>query len=232
MKFQFEDEVSRFRLACFLLLLMIAPTTVEPARAHCPQVVWEDEFSGAPNRIAFDLVEPRFSDAGLQPATTYYYRVTAVDASGVESEPGPEASATTSSQTGRRLPDIIPGSDPPFRSIAATECVSDKVHVDSIVVSAPAVQAGGASLLAEIRRKDNCGNSAPHAGLQVNVSGRGPHVIWTSSDADGLAALSIQSVPQSEAEALTFCVDQVSHRELKYNSKSNRGTCELLRVRR
>ena len=49
----------------------------------------------ATNQVASGLTASQFSDTGLASGTTYYYRVTASDASGNESDSSTEASATT-----------------------------------------------------------------------------------------------------------------------------------------
>ena len=51
----------------------------------------------ASKRVASNVAASQYSDAGLSPSTPFYYRVTAVDLSGNESEASSEASATTAS---------------------------------------------------------------------------------------------------------------------------------------
>ena len=52
-------------------------------------------FTPGPDTFMAETTVSSYSDTGLNASTTYYYRVTAVDMSGNESEPSAEASATT-----------------------------------------------------------------------------------------------------------------------------------------
>jgi fibronectin type 3 domain-containing protein len=53
----------------------------------------------APDLSSYELIASpttnTYSDKGLMPSTTYYYRVTAVDKAGNEGNPSDEASGTT-----------------------------------------------------------------------------------------------------------------------------------------
>ena len=64
---------------------------------------------GPANRIASGVGVSQFTDNNLAPATTFFYRVTAVDTSGNESDPSAQTDATT--QTAPAIQTLMPVAD-------------------------------------------------------------------------------------------------------------------------
>jgi len=69
-----------------------------------------------------EVASSSYTDTGLDPDTTYYYRVTAVDTSNNESDPSEQASATT------LQPDTTPPSAPTW--LTASTVSSDRIDLD------------------------------------------------------------------------------------------------------
>ncbi len=76
---------------------------------------------GTGNFVAETTVS-NYSDTGLSASTTYYYKVTAVDTSGNESDPSAQASATT------EAPDTTPPAAP--TGLTATAVSSSQINLD------------------------------------------------------------------------------------------------------
>jgi prepilin-type N-terminal cleavage/methylation domain-containing protein len=81
-------------------------------------------FTPAGDNFVIKITNSEYTDIGpgLEPDTTYYYKVIAVDTSGNESEPSEEANATTGA------PDTTPPAAP--KDLTATAAGSDKIALN------------------------------------------------------------------------------------------------------
>ncbi|MBA7631070.1 hypothetical protein ES703_38597 [subsurface metagenome] len=79
-------------------------------------------FTPGTGTFVADTTTSAYSDTGLSAETTYYYKVTAVDTSGNESDPSAQASATT------QAPDTTPPAAP--TGLTATAVSSSQINLD------------------------------------------------------------------------------------------------------
>ncbi|MFH1370763.1 MAG: fibronectin type III domain-containing protein [Planctomycetota bacterium] len=146
--------------------------------------------------VAADVTS--YSDTGLAPSTTYYYRVLAYNTGG-DSAYSNEDSATT--QEGGTM------------------------HVDSITVEW--ISAGGPNQKgqATVVIKDNLGN--PVSGATVSGTFSGTLSESASGTTNSAGTVVIQTVGKTRSPgSLTFCVDNVTHTSLTYNPSDNMETCD------
>ncbi len=155
-------------------------------------------------QIATGVTLSNYSDTGLGPSTQYCYTVTAVDTSNNESADSNQACATT--QEG------------------ATSC-----HVDSIVLSHTEPIRGKKRGKAEVTVVDDAGAPVANATVTGTFAG-GSYYVGTESattNANGLALL-VTDGTCSGGCPFSFCVDDVTHATLTYNSADNVETCDSL----
>jgi endoglucanase len=153
-----------------------------------------------------DTVGPNvttYQDSGLDPETTYYYRVLARNEAG-DSDPSNEDWATTD---------------------AAGECL----HVDSIVVT---LQPGGGPfrvLQADVVIVDGVGAPVQNATVYGTFTGVADGKVYDES-ASGVtneSGLAIVEGPRlKNVASCTFCVDDVTHATLGYDPSANEETCD------
>lgn len=112
-------------------------TPVDPRRVELVWSASEDELSPVDHYRVFrdgstvgSTAETVFTDGGLEPSTTYTYRVTAVDTAGNESEPSDPAEATTPAE-----PDTTPPTIP--ENLRTTAVESTRVDLAWSVSSDP-----------------------------------------------------------------------------------------------
>ncbi|MFO8007750.1 MAG: fibronectin type III domain-containing protein, partial [Candidatus Brocadiia bacterium] len=152
-------------------------------------------------QIATDVTTSSYSDTGLSASTQYCYTVTAVDTSANESAESAQDCATT-------------------QSGGATTC-----HVDSITVTLAPGPGPHSVPHAEVVILDDGG--APVEGATVigsfsgDVSESG---VSDVTDATGLAV--IEGKKAKNLVSITFCVDNVTHSTLTYDSGANVETCD------
>ncbi|MFO8008211.1 MAG: hypothetical protein R6V05_10795, partial [Candidatus Brocadiia bacterium] len=150
-------------------------------------------------QIATGVASSSYSDTGLSPSTQYCYTVTAVDTSSNESAESNQACATT--QEG-----------------------STTMHVDSITVTVVSVNPAKDKARAEVVIVDNLGAAVQDATVSGTFSGDVTGSGSDATDANGLAV--IESGTANGITSVTFCVDDVTHATLTYDSTSNVETCD------
>lgn len=141
-----------------------------------------------------------YSDSNVTGGTTYFYVVTAVDNSSNESANSNEASATP------------------------TEPVVSTMHVDSIVVAKQNEGGGSKSAVATVTIVDETGAAVGNATVSGEFTG---DVTDTDSGVTaGDGTVTLQSNPTSGRLKFTFCVTDVTHASLTYDSSANVETCD------
>ncbi len=159
---------------------------------------------GAGNRIATGVSSSFLSDTGLAAATTYFYKVIAVDTSGNESIPSNQASATT------------PGS-----------CTATSSHVASIAVSTVNAGQGNKRGQAQVGVVNNCGGAVSGAVVTGTFTGSFNETVASSTNAAGTATLTTNGQKKGTV-TFTLCVDSISAGGLTYDPGSNVQTCGSL----
>jgi|GEM_PF-939126 FtsP/CotA-like multicopper oxidase with cupredoxin domain len=138
-----------------------------------------------------------YSDQGLSPATTYYYRIYSYNAVGTSSYS--QGSATTN-------PDN-PGGSP-------------AAHVEEIIVSRENLNAGRARGVASILVTDQFGNAIPNATVTCSYSGPNSGSTNSTTGSDGFAVLRT-SPKKNPSGDWCFQVTNVSVTGMTYNSNDN-----------
>ncbi|MCP4250382.1 MAG: DUF3466 family protein [bacterium] len=138
-----------------------------------------------------------FADTAIVYGATYYYVVTAVDASDNESTHSDEVSAT------------------PRASVFT--------HVQSIVLSVDA-QGGDRYGVATVTIFDNLGHPVADAVVTGTFSGDFNGMPTETTDATGTAVLILG--PTNGQPVFTFCVNDVVHATLTYDPATNLETCD------
>ena len=155
-------------------------------------------------QIATDVTESSYSDTGLSPSTQYCYTVTAVDTSDNESAESNQACATTE------------------EGVEPTTC-----HVDSIVCGTESAGGGYRRGRVEVVIKDDLGGLVANAEVTGTFTGDIGETASATTNQDGLAV--ILSVGTARPlKNYTFCVDDVTHATLTYDSNDNVETCDSL----
>lgn len=140
-----------------------------------------------------------YTDDTVDQNVSYFYVVTALDLSGNESAPSPEAEAGIASNT--------------------------FMHIENIVPSVLDEGGGQKYGIADVTIVD--ANGAPVAGAQVTGTFAGDFNGTRSAftDATGLATLVIG--PKNGRTNFDFCVDDVVHDILIYDADANQETCDF-----
>ncbi|HEV8369004.1 MAG TPA: xyloglucanase [Pyrinomonadaceae bacterium] len=104
-------------------------------------------------------------------------------------------------------------------------CTASATHVDSIVVTT--VSGGGNKKKgqATVTIKDNCGNSVANATVTGNFTGSINQTVSSVTNASGVATLTTTNTTTGTV-SITFCVTNVTHATLSYDSAANVETCD------
>ncbi len=159
---------------------------------------------GAGNRIASGVLASAYSNTGLAASTTYYYKVTALDATGNESAPSNQASATTSGS-----------------------CTAASTHVASIAVTTVNAGQGSKRGQAQVTVVNNCGVAVSGASVSGTFTGDFNETLVSISNSSGVATLTTAGQKKGSV-ALTFCVTSIAAAGLTYNPSANVQTCASL----
>jgi len=135
----------------------------------------------------------------LAEVTTYYWRIDEVGAGGTTT--GIVWSFTT-----------------------AAGCVSSTTHVESIVCDTLKGDKGARYGQVTVTIYDNCGNAV--SGADVTGTFTGDFNEQLTGTTDGTGAAVITTTTQVKRPSYTFCVDNVIHATLTYNSADNAETCD------
>ncbi len=154
------------------------------------------------SQIATDVTVSEYSDTGLAASTTYCYTVTAVDTSGNESSHSNEACATTEAA-----------------------CDETTMHVESVTVTTVDVGQGNKKGRAEVVIYDNCGGPVADATVYGTFSGDISESGSGVTDSTGTAVIETTGTARGGV-SITFCVDDVTHASLSYDSNANVETCD------
>ncbi len=146
-----------------------------------------------------------FSDTGLVASTTYHYRVFAYNAYGSSSVSN-TASATTQSSG---------GGDP------------TSLHVENIVLGTQDAGKGQKYGTATVTIYDDVGNTVSDATVAGTFSGDFNESASGVTGTDGTVTL-VTTASKRGGVAFSFCVDNVTHATLPYNSADNVVTCSNL----
>ncbi len=166
--------------------------------------VYRSLASGGPYSplTAWPIWSSDYVDTGLTNGTTYYYVVTSVDLDGNESADSVEAMATPQ-----------PGGG------------GGTMHVDSIVVSTVNTGGGWKIGRATVAVVDSTGAGVAQAEVIGTFFGDLNEVVTASTDASGIVILDT-TVSAKGGVAITFCVIDVSHPTLTYQSQDNVEECD------
>jgi hypothetical protein len=141
-----------------------------------------------------------FVDTGLSNGVEYYYVVTAVDTNNNESAISLEASATPQPAGGAVM------------------------HVESIDLAVDDQGGGNKYAVATVTILDDQGLPVSGAGVTGTFSGKFTGTYTESTNADGVAVLI--AGPKNGSTDYAFCVDDVAHGTLTYDSAANVETCD------
>ncbi|MFO8008326.1 MAG: hypothetical protein R6V05_11400, partial [Candidatus Brocadiia bacterium] len=151
-------------------------------------------------QIATDVTSSSYSDTGLSASTQYCYTVTAVDTSSNESAESNQACATTQEGGGTMHVDSI------TVTLAAGPGPFDVPHAEVVILDDGGVAVEGATVTGSFSGDTN------QSGLS------------DVTDATGLAV--IEGEKAQNLVSITFCVDDVTHATLTYDSNDNVETCD------
>jgi hypothetical protein len=104
-------------------------------------------------------------------------------------------------------------------------CTPASVSVSSITVTTPSVGAGKKRGQAVVVIRDNCGSFIANATVSGTFTGSINESVSGVTDANG--SVTLQTVGTATGNvSVTFCVDNVTHASLPYNSAGNVETCD------
>lgn len=145
-----------------------------------------------------------YEDTNLQPATTYTYTVTARDKS---SNQNTTAASTAESAT------------------TDAGCTPIDCHVESIVCGTVSCAPPNVNGQVTVTIYDNCGNPVVNALVDGTFTGDFSETFYdVATDANGQAVFTTAGCIKKPG--YTFCVDDVTHGTLPYDSADNLETCD------
>lgn len=98
------------------------------------------------------------------------------------------------------------------------------LHVDSVVLKTVGAGKGAKKGRASVTIRDNLGNPVPSAGVTGTFSGDFNETLTATTDGNGVATFTTMNSARGGV-SFTFCVDDVVHGTLVYDSADNVETC-------
>jgi hypothetical protein len=143
-----------------------------------------------------------YEDVGLEPNTQYTYRVKARDRSVNHNETGYSSQGSAITDVG---------------------CIAETIYVGSIVCETSRGNQGKKYGRVTVTIYDNCGEPVANAWVTGTFTGDYSEQLTGMTDASGVAV--IPTSAQVKKPSYTFCVDDVTHENLAYESNDNIETC-------
>ena len=144
-----------------------------------------------------------YEDGGLEPDTQYTYRVKARDRSVNHNETGYSSQGSAITDAG---------------------CLAETAYVGSIVCGTSRGSQGQKYGRVTVTMYDHCGEPVANAQVMGTFAGDYSEHLTGMTDASGVTVMT--TLAQVKKPSYTFCVDDVTHESLIYNSDDNIETCK------